>query len=612
MELFENLNPRQREVVENICGNMLVVAGAGTGKTHALTLRIINIIRQGISPKNILAITFTNKSADELRKRIYKHLHGEDDITSGTFHHICAKILRDHIEKVGYKKKYGIIDQSRQSSIVKQVMKELKVQGKEQKYLKLISEIKSNGLDLSKNYKEDVLLVFDEYQKELKYNNLLDFDDLILLTVQLFKENLEVLSHYREKWKYISVDEYQDTNAIQYEFIRLLNETNNNLCVIGDSDQSIYAFRGACVDFFNNFEEHFEGVKRFMLEQNYRSDNAIISDSNNLIKHNKNRIEKVMWTSNPEGEKPKISCFENEQHEAGFVANEIIRLNRLGIPYSKMAVLFRLNSLSKSFEIKFRKQKIPFVLVKGLEFLDREEIKDIFAYLRLLHNPQDSISLLRIINKPARGIGKKTLEKLQEYAKNEGMALIDVLAKIEQVPDISSKVAEKLTLFYEIYELLSYEQPQMKLSAFLEILLEKTKYSQVLEKNPSKQKNVEELRKIVRQYDSKKDSLRLLLEDTVLNSVDDSGDSQVKAVSLMTVHSAKGLEFDAVFVVGLENKIFPDHRAMEDEKKLEEERNLMYVAMTRAGKRLYLLYVKRRNLKGKVFYNEKSRFLEEI
>jgi len=639
MKILEDLNAKQLEAVKIEEMPILVIAGAGSGKTKVLTNRIAYLIYQKkVNPNNILAVTFTNKAAQEMKDRV--KLLSKDISNSkliqglwmGTFHAICARILRQDIESLQYDKNFVIYDKSDQINLVKKCLTSLDLDNKQYN-----PNVISSIIDKAKNNLKDVELfesdnaisyfqkivarIYKKYQKELIENNALDFGDLILLTVKLFKEIPETLESYQNKFKYILVDEYQDINLAQYQFIKLLSNKYRNLFVVGDPDQSIYKFRGADLNNILRFEEDFPYSKVIKLEQNYRSTQVILDGATNLIKHNKNRKEKELWTSKKGGE--KINCFEatNALDEALFVSQEIIRLNKKeGKDFKNFAILYRTNAQSRAFEEVFNKQGIPFKVVGGLRFYERKEVKDILAYLRYIHDQRDLVSFLRIINSAKLGIGKITFNKIEDFAKNNCVNFHQALAQGLEIINISKDRKEKIKKFVLlVVEKLSEKKDKVKGSDLLVELIQEIDYYKTLEaeeefKAQSKIENVKELILAMQEFEdnNQEKSLNAFLEYVALITDIDLYKGEENVVTLMTLHSAKGLEFPVVFITGFEEGIFPHSRSMHNKEELEEERRLCYVGMTRAKERLYLTYTWRRNMNGNTLFNSVSRFLSEI
>ena len=637
MRILENLNERQQEAVEVKEAPVLVIAGAGSGKTKVLTYRIAYLIFQKkINPGNILAVTFTNKAAQEMKDRIgfiSKNISDRNILKGlwmGTFHSICARILRQEIDVLGYDKNFVIYDKGDQLSMIRRCLKTLDLDDK-----KYSPNVVSSIIDRAKNNLEDVekfeynaigyfrkivARVYQQYQKDLFENNALDFNDLILLTVKLFKERPEILENYQNKFRYILVDEYQDINFSQYQLVKLLSEKYNNLFVVGDPDQSIYKFRGADLSNILRFEQDFPRSRVIKLEQNYRSTKVILEGATNLIKHNRNRKEKELWTDKKGGE--KIRCYEavSALDEAVFVSQEIIKLNKeKGKAFKDFAILYRTNAQSRAFEEVFNKQGIPFRVVGGLRFYERKEVKDILAYLRLIHDQKDRVSFLRIINNAKLGIGKVTLSKIEELARKNNLNLHQALKQGVRVIKISGDRKEAINRFTLLIDELSKRKKEIKGSELLIELIKKINYYEELKKEgefkaQSKIENIKELILAVKEFEENNEdkSLTAFLEYIALITDIDLYKGEEDVVTVMTLHSAKGLEFPVVFITGFEEGIFPHSRSLNSGEELEEERRLCYVGMTRAKERLYLTYAWRRNLNGNTLFNSVSRFISEI
>jgi len=637
MKILENLNEKQLEAVKIKDAPILVIAGAGSGKTKVLTHRIAYLIFQkNINPSNILAVTFTNKAAQEMKDRIEfinKDISDRNmmkGLWMGTFHSVCARILRREIDVLGYDKNFIIYDKGDQLSMIRRCIKTLDLDNK-----KYSPNIVSSIIDRAKNNLEDPELfeynamnhfkkivgkVYTQYQEELRENNALDFNDLILLTVKLFKEKPEILENYQNKFRYILVDEYQDINYAQYQLVKLLSEKNNNLFVVGDPDQSIYKFRGADLNNILRFEQDFPHSKVVKLEQNYRSTEVILEGATNLIKHNINRKEKELWTDKRGGE--KIRCYEAASaiDEAVFVSQEIMKLNREeGKTFKNFVILYRTNAQSRSFEEIFSKQGVPFRVVGGLRFYERKEVKDILAYLRFIHDQKDGVSFLRIINNTKLGIGKITLNKIVELAKKNNLNFHQALKKSLKIIKISSDREERIKKFTFLIDELNAKKNEMKGSELLIELIKKINYYEELKKEgefkaQNKIENIKELILAVQEFEENNEdkSLTAFLEYVALITDIDLYKGEEDVVTVMTLHSAKGLEFPVVFITGFEEGIFPHSRSLNSEEELEEERRLCYVGMTRAKERIYLTYAWRRNLNGNTLFNTVSRFISEI
>ena len=637
MKILDNLNSRQQEAVKVKEASILVIAGAGSGKTKVLTHRIAYLIFQKkIDPGNILAVTFTNKAAQEMKNRIellgkvISNRNMMKGLWMGTFHSICARILRQEIDILGYDKNFVIYDKGDQLSMIRRCLGTLDLDNK-----KYSPNVISSIIDGAKNNLEDVELfeynaigyfkkivarVYQQYQIDLFENNALDFGDLILLTVKLFRERPEILEHYQNQFRFILVDEYQDINIAQYQLVKLLSNRDHNLFVVGDPDQSIYKFRGADLSNILRFEQDFPHSRVIKLEQNYRSTKVILEGATNLIKHNRNRKEKELWTVKRGGE--KIRCYEavSAIDEAVFVSQEIMKLNKEeGKTFKDFAILYRTNAQSRSFEEIFNKQGIPFRVVGGLRFYERKEVKDILAYLRFIHDQKDGVSFLRIINNAKLGIGKITLNKIIELAKKNNLNFHQALKKSLKVIKISVDRKERIKKFTFLIDELNDKKDEMKGSELLIELIKKINYYEELKKEgefkaQSKIENIKELILAVQEFEENNEdkSITAFLEYVALITDIDLYKGEEDVVTVMTLHSAKGLEFPVVFITGFEEGIFPHSRSLNSEEELEEERRLCYVGMTRAKERLYLTYAWRRNLNGNTLFNSVSRFISEI
>jgi DNA helicase II / ATP-dependent DNA helicase PcrA len=634
MNIFDGLNDVQKKAVQHGDGPLLLLAGAGSGKTRVLMNRIAYLIKErGISPTNILAVTFTNKAAEEMKNRL-RDLIGP--IHSGllwvsTFHAACVRFLRRDIDKLGlkYNHNFTIYDQTDQLVLMRQVLDELQIDSKRisaGSILSAVSNAKNNLLDYedyAKNtgsfFEQRAADAYKQYQMHLRENNALDFDDLLMMTVRLFEEQPEVLAYYQEKFRYILIDEYQDTNHSQYKISNLLARKYRNICVVGDDDQSIYSWRGADIRNILDFERDYEDAVVYRLEQNYRSTKNILKAAHNVVVNNIKRKDKELWTENEEGR--KITCYEaiDEKGEASFVSDIIGKLCSEGYDYSDFALLYRMNAQSRVLENALRVSRIPYTVIGGLRFYERMEIKDIIAYLRILLNRNDSISLERIINVPTRHIGKTTLNKIKEYAYQEGMTLYQTLLDIDYVQDIQNRAREAITKFVTIIESLN---PNRKPTEVIQDVLDKTGYIKALQEentieSQSRIENSKELLSEAKEFEGRQEdpqnvTLSSFLEGITLKSDIDAWNNQEKKVSLMTLHSSKGLEFKVVFLTGMDDGIFPSWRSLESDQEMEEERRLCYVGITRAKERIYLTSAAQRLLFGNTSYYPPSRFLEEV
>ena len=629
--ILEGLNKSQYEAVTNTEGPSLIIAGAGSGKTKVLTHKISYLIdEKNIAPWNILAITFTNKAASEMKERITKLIGDKaNEMWIGTFHSICVRILRRYIDRIGFDNAFVIFDTSDQRSLVKQALKELNIDDKLFTDRSVLSEI-SNGKNEMLNpaayavrangeyRKTKIAEIYDLYQKKLKQNNALDFDDIINYTIQILMENIDVLSYYQEKFKYVLVDEYQDTNKAQFTLVTLLSSKYGNITVVGDNDQGIYSFRGADISNILNFEKDFPGTKIIKLEQNYRSTKSILNAANEVIKNNKKTYPKNLWTEKEDGHLPHIHQADNEYDEAGFIVQEIEHLKREEYyKYSDFAILYRMNTQSRSIEDILRRENIPYQIIGGLKFYERKEIKDTVAYLRLIHNSQDNLSLERIINEPKRGIGKTSLEKVAEIARTNEISMYEVIKRAEEFG--LNKVYLNSREFVSTIEELVQAKETMTISEMITQVLNKTGYIKSLELENSTQaenriENLEEFLSVAIEFEEQfaENTLSEFLENITLASDIDNLEEETEKVTLMTLHSSKGLEFPVVFLVGMEEGIFPSYRSIGEQKELEEERRLCYVGITRAREYIYLTCSKQRTIFGSTSCNKISRFVEEI
>ena len=632
MSIYDTLNPMQKEAVLHTEGPLLILAGAGSGKTRVLTHRVAYLIdEKQVNPWNILAITFTNKAAGEMRERVDQLVgFGAESIWVSTFHSTCVRILRRHIEYLGYNTNFSIYDSDDQKTLMKQVFKAMDVdtkQFKERSVLGTISSAKDKLigpeaflLNAGQDFRQRRIgEIYKEYQKRLRKNNALDFDDLIVKTVELFQNNSEILNYYQERFKYIMVDEYQDTNLAQFKLISLLASKYRNLCVVGDDDQSIYRFRGADIGNILSFEETFPGAKVIKLEQNYRSTQNILNAANGVIRHNRGRKDKTLWTANGEGELIRFKQFDTAREEADFVAREI---RDSGYAYQDQAVLYRTNAQSRLLEERCIFYNVPYRLVGGVNFYQRKEIKDILAYLKTIANGVDDLSVLRIINVPKRGIGATTMGKVTIFASEHGMSLYDALREARQIPGIG-KAAEKIGTF--IGQMESFraraQSEDYTIQDLIEGIMDETGYQQELEaegevESQTRLENIEELvnKAVSYEEDSEHPTLDEFLEQVALVADIDNMDESENRVTLMTLHSAKGLEFPKVYLVGLEDGLFPSMMSInsDDKTDMEEERRLCYVGITRAKNELVITSARQRMVNGETRYCKPSRFLEEV
>lgn len=634
MSIYESLNPVQQEAVYHTEGPLLILAGAGSGKTRVLTHRIAYLIDHGnVNPWNILAITFTNKAAGEMRERVDQIVDfGAEDVWVSTFHSTCVRILRRYIDRLGYDRSFTIYDTDDQKTVIKEVCKKLNIDTKIYKERTLMSAISSAKDEMigPKEYllnsggdyaRQRIAQVYDEYQKRLKSNNALDFDDLLFKTVELFKADPEVLNYYQERFKYIMVDEYQDTNTVQFQFVSMLAAKYHNLCVVGDDDQSIYKFRGANIRNILDFEKTFPEAKVIKLEQNYRSTKTILEAANGVIRNNVGRKDKTLWTANETGVPITLNRYQTEYEEAyGIVDDIAARVEKKMADYKDFAVLYRTNAQSRVLEEKFVTCNIPYRVVGGVNFYQRKEIKDILAYLKIIDNGQDDVAVHRVINVPKRGIGATSLSKAAEYADQWGISLYEALKQAEGIPGLG-RAAVKINGFVNLIQVFRTKVEYMSLSALFDDVLEETGYLKELEAEHTDEattriENLDELRNKVVAYEEEADqpSLSELLEQIALVADVDSMDDSDNKVILMTLHSAKGLEFPYVYLCGMEDGLFPSYMTIvnDDPMEIEEERRLCYVGITRAMKKLTLSYALSRMVHGTTQYNKISRFVREI
>ncbi|MBQ9408008.1 MAG: UvrD-helicase domain-containing protein [Clostridia bacterium] len=626
---LSKLNPQQQLAAETLEGPVLILAGAGSGKTRALTYRMANMIDRGIAPWNILMITFTNKAAREMRQRADRLCDGRSgDAWIMTFHACCARILRRDIEKLGYSRDFSIYDEDDKTVVIKRAIKALGINEKNytpRMVRSVISDAKNRMLSPEEWLLENndirskpYYLIYKYYEDALKANNALDFDDLLIKTLELLSEQPPVLEYYQNRFRYIMVDEYQDTNVAQYQFVRLLSAQSKNLCVVGDDDQSIYSWRGADIRNILSFEKDFPGCTVIKLEENYRSTGTILQAANKVIKNNSARKAKALWTQADEGEKIRFYRASDEREEAAWVCENIQALTRQGMEYGDMAVLYRTNAQSRVLEEALVRRGIKYGVYGGLKFYDRKEIKDIIAYLRLLVNPADEISFRRVINEPRRGIGDVTLETLAQFAQNMGISMQEALER-GLLPDVGARARNALRGFGELMRELKSKLATTPADELVEALIEGTGIVKQYEdsKDPedvSRVENIRELVSAVGEYvrQNPEDGLTGFLENVALVTDTDRLEEGTQLVTLMTLHSAKGLEFGAVFIVGLEETIFPITRSMMDDEQLEEERRLMYVGITRAKKLLFLSCARNRIMYNERSCNPISRFVAEI
>lgn len=636
MSIYDTLNAEQREAVFHTEGPLLILAGAGSGKTRVLTHRIAYLIEEkGINPWNILAITFTNKAAGEMRERVDDIVgFGSESIWVSTFHSTCVRILRRHIDRLGYDNNFTIYDSDDQKTLMKDVCKLLQIDTKTYRERTILSAISSakDEMVTPEEYelnaygdfsKKKIAEAYKEYERQLKANNALDFDDLLVKTVQLFQTQPEILEYYQDRFRYIMVDEYQDTNTVQFKLISLLAAKYKNLCVVGDDDQSIYKFRGANIQNILSFEKEFEDTKVIKLEQNYRSTSTILDAANAVIKNNVGRKAKSLWTENGEGEKIQFRQFDTAYDEAEYIVGDIReRVDNGKAAYCDHAVLYRTNAQSRLFEEKMITANIPYKIVGGVNFYARKEIKDLLAYLKTIDNGKDDLAVRRIINVPKRGIGLTTVNRITEAAQQRGISFYEALCSADLVPGLGRSIS-KLESFAAMIEYFRKEAEHLSITELMEEILTETGYVEELkaegeEEAEARLQNIDEfLNKIAAYEESCEEELPTLsgfLEEVALVADIDSLDEESDYVVLMTLHSAKGLEFPYVYLAGMEDGIFPSYMTItvDDPTEIEEERRLCYVGITRAKKELAMTCARRRMIRGETQYNKMSRFLKEV
>ena len=625
---LNDLNPMQRKAAETLEGPVLILAGAGSGKTRALTYRIANLVEHGVAPYNIMALTFTNKAAREMKERISRLVgKSTDDMWVGTFHSICVRILRRDIEKLGYERCFTIYDDDDSERVIKESIKALNIDEKtlswrDVKYA--VSDAKNKVMTPDEWFRasprdyrsQRIHDVFVRYEDKLRTSNALDFDDLLIRTLQLFVDHPPVLEYYKRKFRYIHVDEYQDTNMAQYQLVKLLSQDSRNLCVVGDDDQSIYGWRGADIRNILDFEEDFPDAKVYKLEQNYRSTSNILDAANQVIAHNRGRKEKVLWTENGEGAPILLFGAGDEREEAAWICEQLRQLERGGTPYSDMAVLYRTRAQSRVIEEMLVRAGMPYKVFGDQRFYDRKEIRDALAYLRVIVNRNDDVSLERIINTPRRSIGESTVDVIRQCASDRGIPMFEVLADLPE--QLSSRPQKCVAEFAALMNGLTEKRRELGLSEFIEEMLDATGLIRQYDGgNEEGQSHIQNLREFVGaasdfEKHSEDGSLEAFLENVALITDLDRQEDAPKYVTLMTLHSCKGLEYKNVFIAGLEDGLFPNIRSIMDDARLEEERRLCYVGITRARERLYLSYARRRILNNQIMHNDRSRFLKEI
>lgn len=635
--LLTSMNDRQAEAVQTTEGPLLIMAGAGSGKTRVLTHRIAYLIdKKLVNPWNILAITFTNKAAREMKERAYTLNPATEDCLIATFHSMCVRILRREADHIGYNRNFTIIDPSEQRTLMKRILKTLNLDPKkwnERAILGTISNAKNDLIDeaayvalAGDMYTEIVAKCYEMYQKELRQSEAMDFDDLIMLTLRIFDKNPDVLTYYQQRYQYIHVDEYQDTNHAQYQLVKLLASRFKNICVVGDADQSIYGWRGADMQNILDFEKDYPEAKVVLLEENYRSTKTILQAANDVIKNNRNRRPKNLWTQNADGEDIVYYRANDEQDEALFVAKTIDELSSTSdYVYRDFAVLYRTNAQSRNIEEALLKANIPYTMVGGTKFYSRKEIRDVISYLNLIANTSDNISFERVVNEPKRGVGPGTVEKIRNFAAGQEMSLLDASSQIMLSP-VKGKAAQAVFDFANLILNLRERLDELTVTELVELVLERTGYTEQLVaqatlESQARIENIEEFLSVTKNFDEDSendteetglDRLSRFLNDLALIADTDDGNQESSEVTLMTLHAAKGLEFPVVFIIGMEENVFPLSRAAEDEDELEEERRLAYVGITRAEKVLFLTNANSRLLYGKTNYNRPTRFLNEI
>lgn len=637
MSIYDTLNEQQKEAVFHTEGPLLILAGAGSGKTRVLTHRIAYLIEErGVNPWNILAITFTNKAAGEMRERVDRLVgFGAESIWVSTFHSTCVRILRRYIDRIGFDTNFTIYDSDDQKSLMRDVCRVLDVDTKKYKermFLSAISAAKDEmitpdeyELNAAGDFgKQKIAQVYREYERQLHANNALDFDDLLLKTVQLFQTQPDVLGSYQERFRYIMVDEYQDTNTVQFKFVSLLAAKYQNLCVVGDDDQSIYKFRGANIRNILNFEQEFQNARVIKLEQNYRSTQNILNAANAVIQNNRGRKDKTLWTDNGDGEKVHLRQFDTAYDEAEFVADDIRKNIGNGGTYQDYAILYRTNAQSRMFEEKFVACNIPYKIVGGVNFYARREIKDLLCYLKTIDNGRDDLAVRRIINVPKRGIGLTTITRIQESAAARKIGFYEALLGLDLIPGVA-RATSKLDSFVALIEYFKRRSDEVSITDLMNEIIEKTGYIENLEAEDKEDaqariENIEELVSKIAAYEEQcaaeqvKPSLSQFLEEVALVADIDSLEENPDYVVLMTLHSAKGLEFPHVYLVGMEDGLFPSYMTItsDNDEDLEEERRLCYVGITRAEQELTMTCARKRMTRGETHYNRMSRFLQEI
>ncbi len=626
---LDYLNEKQKETVLMTEGTVLVLAGAGSGKTGTMTHRMAYLLEKGVPQHRILAVTFTNKAAEEMRERVEKLSEDCSKMWICTFHSMCLKMLRVHSDRIGYSTNFVIYDTADQKTLAKNILKELQIDDKKytpQYILGAIEKIKEQGkfnlevesFDTDTQSQKIISSAYEMYEKELKKNNAMDFNDLLLNVLKLFKEAPDVLLQYQTRFQYIMVDEYQDTNMVQYKIIKNLAKGHNNLCVVGDDDQCIYEWRGADITNILNFEKDFPNTKVIKLEQNYRSSSNIINAAHSIINYNIGRKEKKLWTTKETGEKIYYKRAENEKDEAQFIMQQIALLKREK-KYSDFAILYRMNAQSRTFEEAFTHAGIPYRVLSGTRYYDRKEIKDIMSYLRLVVNQKDDLAFRRIINEPKRGVGQKALEKISDYATVNGLSLFEAVTREEVIQTLTAKTRSSVEKFCELIKKCENDKDHIQIAEIYDYLITETGYLKMYMdvetvESETRVQNLLEFKSVISEYEKETENPTIdeLMEKLTLMTQVDNLDASEDAVVLMTIHGAKGLEFHTVFLPGLEEGLFPGSRAHESETGIEEERRLCYVAITRAKERLIITSAASRMLYGKTNYTRESQFLHEI
>ncbi|MGT2957767.1 ATP-dependent DNA helicase PcrA [Streptococcus bovimastitidis] len=635
--LLNGMNDKQAEAVQTTEGPLLIMAGAGSGKTRVLTHRIAYLIDEKfVNPWNILAITFTNKAAREMRERALNLNPATQDTLIATFHSMCVRILRREADHIGYNRNFTIVDPGEQRTLMKRILKTLNLDPKkwnERSILGTISNAKNDLLDevayqaqANDMYQQIVARCYKLYQEELRRSEAFDFDDLIMQTLRLFDKNPDVLAYYQQRYQYIHVDEYQDTNHAQYQLVKLLASRFKNICVVGDADQSIYGWRGADMQNILDFEKDYPQAKVVLLEENYRSTKTILKAANDVIKNNRNRIDKKLWTQNNDGEQIVYYRANDERDEAVFIASTVSNMClELGKSFKDFAVLYRTNAQSRTIEEAFLKSNIPYTMVGGTKFYSRKEIRDLISYLNIVANPADNISFERIVNEPKRGVGPGTLEKLRQFAYDNQLSLLEAASNLFLSP-LKGKAAQSIMDFATLLSDLRSRLDHLTITELSEEILERSGYLDALRiqntlESQARIENIEEFLSVTKNFDDSAkaetdenglDKLGRFLNDLALIADTDDSDTEVAEVTLMTLHAAKGLEFPIVFLIGMEEGVFPLSRALDEQSELEEERRLAYVGITRAEEILFLTNASTRTLYGKTNYNQPTRFLREI